>query len=148
MRQVGWNDRYVATAKFFSRRLQNVVHIGHNSRTFDYTPYLGTCDLVFIDGDHSYDGVRSDTEHAFRLLRNDRSAVVWHDYMRTSEENVEWGVVAGLLDGAPKDAIPDIYHVSNTLCAVYIKGAFTPTEAIVPVIPDKIFDVTIAARRL
>ena len=147
MRQAGWNDRYVATAKFFSRHLKNVVHIGHNSRTFDYTPYLGTCDLVFIDGDHSYDGVRADTEHAFRLLRDDRSAIVWHDYMRTSEENVEWGVVGGLLDGAPKEAVRHIYHVSNTLCALYIKGNFRTATAVVPAIPDKAFDVRIAARK-
>src|SRR5262245_46100927 len=55
MRQAGWGDRHLATSKYFSRDLKNVVHIGHDSRTFDYTRYLGTCDLVFIDGDHSYD---------------------------------------------------------------------------------------------
>ena len=147
MRQAGWNDRYLATAKVFSRHLKNVVHIGHNSRTFDYTPYVGTCDLVFVDGDHSYDGVRADSAHAFRLLRDERSVIVWHDYMRTSPEDILWGVVAGMLDGAPKDARPHLYHVSNTLCAVYVRGAFKTTAAIVPMIPDKTFDVRITARR-
>ena len=145
MRQAGWGEPYVATAKFFSRHLPNVVHIGHDSRTFDYTPYLGTCDLVFIDGDHSYDGVRSDTEHAFRLLRDERSVIVWHDYMRTSEEDVLWGVVAGLLT-APRRTPPAIYHVSNTLCAG-IQGGFRTATAVVPAIPDKEFEVRIAARR-
>ena len=147
MRQAGWNDRYVATAKFFSRHLKNVVHLGHDSRTFDYSPYLGTCDLVFIDGDHSYDGVRADTEHAFRLLRDERSVIVWHDYVRSSAEDVLWGVAAGVLDGAPKDATRHIYHVSNTLCAVYVRGAFRTTAAAVPAIPNKTFDVRISARR-
>jgi len=147
MRQVGWNDRHVATAGVFSRELRNVVHIGHDSKTFDYTPYLGTCDLVFIDGDHSYDGVRSDTINAFRLLRDEKSVIVWHDYMRTSEDDVLWGVVAGLLDGAPARARGQLYHVSNTLCAVYIQGDFRTTPAVVPAIPDKIFEVTIAGRR-
>src|SRR5436190_9662940 len=67
MRQAGWGDRHLATSKYFSRDLKNVVHIGHDSRTFDYTPYVGTCDLVFIDGDHSYDGGRSDPPNPFRL---------------------------------------------------------------------------------
>jgi len=147
MRQAGWGGRYLATARFFSRDLKNVVHIGHDSRTFDYTPYLGTCDLVFIDGDHSYDGVRSDTANAFRLLRDERSVIVWHDYMRTSEEDVLWGVVAGLLDGAPEHARRNLYHVSNTLCAVYIQGDFRTAPAVVPAIPDKAFEVKITGRR-
>lgn len=105
------------------------------------------CDLVFVDGDHSYDGVRCDTEHAFRLLRNERSVIVWHDYMRTSEDDVLWGVVAGILDGAPPGARRQLYHVSNTLCAVYIQGEFTTSQAVVPAIPDKTFDVTIRARK-
>jgi predicted O-methyltransferase YrrM len=147
MRQAGWGDRYLATARIFSRRLPNVIHIGHDSKTFDYAPYVGTCDLVFVDGDHSYDGVRSDTEHAFRLLRNERSVIVWHDYMRTSEDDVLWGVVAGILDGAPAAARRQLYHVSNTLCALYIQGEFTTSMAVVPAIPDKTFDVTIRARK-
>ena len=148
MRQSGWSDPFVATAKFFSRPLKNVVHLGHDSKTFDYTPYLGTCDLVFIDGDHSYDGVRSDTANAFRLLRDERSVIVWHDYIRTSEDDVLWGVFAGMLDGAPERARRHLYHVSNTLCAVFIQGDFRTAQAVVPAIPNKVFDVKITGRRL
>jgi predicted O-methyltransferase YrrM len=147
IRQAGWDERYVAIAKFFSRHLENVVHIGHDSKTFDYAPYVGQCDLIFIDGDHSYDGVRSDTANAFRLLRDDRSVIVWHDYMRTSGSDVMWGVVAGLLDGAPADARRHIYHVSNTLCAVYINSDFPTTAAVVPTTPNKVFEVGITARK-
>jgi predicted O-methyltransferase YrrM len=147
IQRAGWDEQYVAISRFFSRNLNNVLHIGHDSKTFDYTPYLGTCDLVFIDGDHSYDGVRSDTERAFRLLRDDRSVIVWHDCMRTSELDVQWGVVAGLLDGAPASARSHIYHVSNTLCAVYVNGTFRTTTAVFPAIPDKVFEVGITARK-
>ena len=103
--------------------------------------------LVFVDGDHSYDGVRADTEHAFRLLRDERSVIVWHDYVRASAEDVMWGVAAGMLDGAPPAARPHLYHVSNTLCAVYVQGTFRTRTAVVPALPDKIFDVRIAARK-
>jgi hypothetical protein len=147
IRSAGWNERYVAISKFFSRDLKNVVHIGHDSKTFDYAPYVGQCDLVFIDGDHSYDGVRADTEHAFRLLRDDRSVIVWHDYMRASEIDVMWGVVAGLLDGAPSEATRQLYHVSNTLCAIHIKGEFRAAPTVVPAMPTKVFDVAITARK-
>lgn len=147
MRAAGWDERYVKTAKVFSRHLPNVVHIGHDSRTFDYSPYVGTCDLVFVDGDHSYDGVRADTEHAFRLLRDERSVIVWHDYVRASEEDVMWGVAAGLLDGAPASARRHLYYVSNTLCAIYVQGTFRTRATRVPAVPDKIFDVRISSRR-
>jgi predicted O-methyltransferase YrrM len=34
-------------------------------------------DMVFVDGDHSYDAVRKDSEYA---LRNAQKVVTWHDY--------------------------------------------------------------------
>ena len=40
-----------------------------DSMTFDYGPFLGRMDLVFIDAVHTYDRVRSDTLNAFKLLR-------------------------------------------------------------------------------
>lgn len=147
MRELGWSDLYLATARWFSGTLENVVHIGHDSKTFDYRPYLETCDLVFIDGDHSYEGVRSDTENAFRLLRDDRSVIVWHDYMRTAETDIVWGMFAGLLDGAPEGAARHIYHVSNTLCAVYIKGGFPVAPFVSPATPNKTFEVRITATK-
>jgi len=147
LRTLGWNDLHLATARFFSDGLKNVVHIGHDSKSFDYRPYAGSCDLVFIDGDHSYDGVRSDTVNAFRLLRDERSVIVWHDYMRTAETDILWGVLAGLLDGAPQGASRHIYHVSNTLCAVYINGRIPLADVVYPATPDKVFEVQITAKK-
>lgn len=51
-----------------------------DSAQFDYAPYNGTMDLVFIDGSHSYEYVLNDTEVAFRLLRDGKGIIVWHDY--------------------------------------------------------------------
>jgi hypothetical protein len=51
-----------------------------DSATFDYSPYRNNIDLVFIDGAHSYDYVRRDTENALNLLRNGKGCVLWHDY--------------------------------------------------------------------
>ena len=56
-----------------------IVELFGDSRTFDYAPYLGQMDLVFIDGNHSRDYVRSDTENAFRML-SPRGAILWHDF--------------------------------------------------------------------
>lgn len=56
-----------------------IVELFGDSRTFDYAPYLGKMDLVFIDGNHSYEYVRSDTENAFQML-SERGVIIWHDF--------------------------------------------------------------------
>jgi hypothetical protein len=55
-----------------------------DSARFDFSPWKGNVDLFFIDGSHSYDYVRSDTERALHCCRP-ASVIVWHDYGR-------WGV--------------------------------------------------------
>jgi predicted O-methyltransferase YrrM len=40
-----------------------------DSRRFDFSPWLGTVDLVLVDAGHEYDSVAVDTATAFRLLR-------------------------------------------------------------------------------
>ena len=35
-------------------------------------------DFIFFDGDHSYEGVKNDTELARKIVRN--GVLVWHDY--------------------------------------------------------------------
>lgn len=57
-----------------------ITQVFGDSATFDYGPHLNQTDLVFVDGAHSYDYIRKDTEHAVRLLRHGHGVVAWHDY--------------------------------------------------------------------
>ena len=50
-----------------------------DSATFDFSPWEGRIDLVFVDGAHSLSYVRNDTEAAFRML-SERGTIVWDDY--------------------------------------------------------------------
>lgn len=50
-----------------------------DSALFDFGPFLGTMDLVFIDGNHGYENVRSDSRQAFRLL-HPGGVILWDDY--------------------------------------------------------------------
>ena len=45
--------------------------------------------------------------------------IVWHDYARNPEQ-VRWSVLAGILDGLPSEMHKHLYHISNTMCAVYL----------------------------
>jgi len=58
---------------------RKIVELFGDSEKFDYSPYYGKIDLVFIDGNHSYAYVKSDTENAFRML-SDRGVIIWHDF--------------------------------------------------------------------
>jgi len=51
-----------------------------DSATFDYAPYQGKMDFVFIDGAHTYEYVLNDSRKAIDLLRGGKGIILWHDY--------------------------------------------------------------------
>lgn len=57
-----------------------ITQLFGDSATFDFSPYEGKMDVVFVDGSHSYDYVRNDTEIALRLIKPTGGMIVWHDY--------------------------------------------------------------------
>jgi predicted O-methyltransferase YrrM len=56
-----------------------IVQLHGDSRTFDYAPYAGQMDLVFVDGGHTYEMVANDTKHALTVLKPG-GIVIWHDF--------------------------------------------------------------------
>jgi predicted O-methyltransferase YrrM len=70
----------------FARFLYDGTDVAHkveqlfgDSKAFDEAPYVGRCDLVFVDGSHAYSYVVSDTRKALRMVRPG-GVVLWHDY--------------------------------------------------------------------
>jgi predicted O-methyltransferase YrrM len=55
-----------------------VTFLRSDSATFDTTPYLNSMDLVFVDGAHSYEYVKNDTEKGWEMLRPG-GIIAWHD---------------------------------------------------------------------
>ena len=147
MRDFGFSNEFIKVNRFFSHSNENIKHIGHNSHIFDYSSLKSKFDLIFIDGDHSYEGVKKDTQNAFKLLKDDNSIIVWHDYGFTPE-NVRWSVLAGILDGCPTEKRKKIYHISNTLCAIYINEKFNTTITSFPQEPKINFKIHISASKI
>lgn len=78
-----------------------------DSTKFDWTPYDGLVDLVFIDGAHDFVSVMKDSENALRIVKSG-GVILWHDY----------GVVEGVtaaLNGLGKRY--PIKHISGTSIA-------------------------------
>jgi len=146
MKQRGWPENYLKNNGFFLHAVPRLTRIGQDSSTLDFST-LGKFDLVFIDGDHSYKGVLVDTRNAFSVLRDENSIIVWHDY-GLEYKIPRWSVMRAILDAAPERERRRIYHVSNTLCAIYVRGELRFSIAIYPEVPNKVFTVRISAERL
>ncbi len=56
-----------------------IIELFGDSKKFDFSPYYGKIDMVFIDGNHSYRYVKSDTENAFKMLSSN-GVIIWHDF--------------------------------------------------------------------
>lgn len=148
LKQMDKSDEYINMHRFYSNGIPNINHLEGNSLNYDFDSLKTKFDLIFIDGDHHYNGVKNDTVRVFKHLVHEKSIVVWHDYA-FSPENIRHEVFHGILDGLPDNVKQNIYHVSNTLCAVYIPNIDNSIETYKmnpPLTPSKEFKVTIKLR--
>lgn len=146
MRGIGLSEDVIKMQRFYSKKFSNVEHFTGDSTKFDFSK-IGTFDVIFVDGDHRYEAVKSDSENAFRLLKNEQSIIIWHDYTE-QYEHINWEVFAGILDGSPKDKHGRIYHISNSLCAVYLPFDIASKQQTYPAYPDKTFSISIKGTRI
>ena len=145
--QLGKSEAYINAHGFFSKSAKNIEHLHGNSRSFDFSPYYGKCDLVFVDGDHHYESVKHDTSEAFKLLKNEHSIIVWHDY-GNSPTTIRWEVIAGILDGCPATKRNQLYRVSNTLCAIFTNRKLENSFPSDYENPTRFFEVGIESRAI
>ncbi len=74
-------DKEISGAKYRGTRFENKIHqVFGDSATYDFSPFFGTVDLVFVDAAHSYEYVASDSKVAMKLLRESGGIILWHDY--------------------------------------------------------------------
>jgi predicted O-methyltransferase YrrM len=140
MRAMGLDERYIGMHRFFSEKLSNVQHIQANSHHFDFTSLNKKFDLIFIDGDHHTESIAKDTATAFSLLKNESSLIVWHDYA-FSPETPRYEVLAGILQACPAGERGNLYHVSNTMCALYSKEKLPAQVLVRDAKPEKFFSL-------
>lgn len=57
-----------------------IIQLWGNSLEFDFSPWFGTRDFVFVDAGHSYRNARADSQTALRLIEGREGAILWHDY--------------------------------------------------------------------
>ena len=142
MKDRGLNQRYIDLLGHYSKNIPNVRQLEGNTLSFDFQALNRKFDLIFIDGDHHNNMVRNDTEKVFQHLVHENSVVVWHDYAY-NPETVRYEVLAGILQGCPKSYHKHIFHIANTLCAVYLPGQTGGEHLEIPVKPSGSFRIDI-----
>lgn len=89
-----------------------ITQLYGDSAQFDYAPFQGAVDFVFVDGSHSYEYVLADSRSALAMAAPG-SLIVWHDY-------TEWAGVTRALnelrDSDPRFA--GLRHVQHTTLAL------------------------------
>lgn len=90
--------------------LSNVKRMNISTREFEYPEDTG---FIFIDADHTYVGVKTDTERALELRKRKEGLIIaWHDYAAQCYDQVTL-----YLDELVELGMP-IRHVKNTMVAV------------------------------
>jgi predicted O-methyltransferase YrrM len=91
---------------------RQIIRLFGDSAKFDFTPYFGTANFVFIDGSHAYDYVKNDSHIALRLVTRP-AVIVWHDY------DPFWPGVIECLEElhATEKAFLGLRHVKDTALA-------------------------------
>lgn len=104
---IDYHDRDVST---------KIEQLFGDSRSFDFRPFSGQIDLVFVDGGHDYEVARSDTRNALLML-SQGGVIVWDEFANYGDY---YDVMRAVLDELPAD---EVVQIENTQLAVYRKSA-------------------------
>ena len=142
--RMGFDKPVVDTNMMFAGDVKNLRLIYADSKSFDFSKLPRTFNLAFIDGNHLYEFVKSDTENVVSVCAPE-SVMVWHDYMLADHTTIHWEVFAGILDGLPQEMWKRLYHVNNTTCAVLLPATWDvrPHEHVF--YPERVYSIAITA---
>lgn len=147
MIKIGLNSKDADALNYLSKDLPNVTHIEANSQTYDFSQLNGKFDVIFIDGDHSYKGVKSDSINALKLLKDEDSVIVWHD-CGFGMQDLRYESIVAIRDACTKEQFEQVYRVSNTMCAIYTKKELRTSGDGFETLPNKLFDVKMKSRKV
>jgi len=95
----------------YETRIHNYIA---DSVNFDYSMFYGKMDIVLVDGGRDDKTIRADTENAFKMLSDNFSCIVWHDYPTIPK-------VKEFIDEISMQHT--IYHIQDSLICFYLNNA-------------------------
>src|SRR5882724_452413 len=108
---VGLASKVVSGERFINTPQEPLIEqLWGDSAKFDFSPYNNKIDMVFIDGAHSEDYVRIDTQNSLKLIKPGGGIIIWHD-------SHLFGVKVFFKKWLKENHYP-VYFVRNTTLAV------------------------------
>ena len=145
--QLGNDQAYLNQIELLSKNNPAIKHVKGDSLKFDFKQLDIEPNLVFIDGDHHYEAVKSDSAKIFDWINPEKATIVWHDY-GNSPEKPRWSVLAGILDGIPPSEHQYLYQVGNTKCAIYSRKDYPSKIQNWPQSPGMTFEIDLKMKPL
>jgi predicted O-methyltransferase YrrM len=108
-----WFAGYVGSYFHGTPVEDRITMLRQNAYQFDPAPFTQSMDFIWVDGDHSYNGVRNDTEKAFAMLAPG-GAIMWHDFGHESLDLVDY--IAELTGQQP------LFWIRRTSLLLHIDG--------------------------
>lgn len=94
---------------FHDRQLDGKIkQLYGDTLTFDFSPWWGRQDFVFVDAGHSYRNALADSKTALQLIEGREGAIIWHDY--------------AVMPGVTKAVEEVMGHVESPVEFVWIEG--------------------------
>lgn len=112
-------------SRYFSYKKNNIIHYQQDSKLFNFEQFDEEIDLVFIDGDHSYEAIIADTVNIFNFINPKNTIVVWHDF-KDYRNMYRMTTVNAVLNGVPKDYHNNIFSVDRNMCGVFLPEKYIP----------------------
>lgn len=107
-------------ANYFMNDLCNVRQIKGDSKKINFKEIGFKPDFVFIDGDHSYEGVFNDTQKVFDIIDHDEAIVVWHDFRKAITKQIRTETIKAVFDALDEKHKKNVFICDNNLCGIYI----------------------------
>ena len=146
MLQKGLDKSYIQMHRFYSKDIKNITNLFGDSKYYNYSGLNKKFDLIFIDGDHHTESVKSDSSLLFPFLKNEKSVIVWHDAKLDTEKS-RYEVLMGIYQGMPQETHKHIYLVENTLCAIYWPYDLAFSTLVKNTTPENTFDIQLRIKK-
>jgi predicted O-methyltransferase YrrM len=107
--EIAYINKDISGSRFIGKPVaKQIQQLLGDSATFDFSPFYGSIDLMFIDGSHAYDYVLNDTEKALKITKKG-GIILWHDY-------TNWDGVRDAINGLYKNdnRFTKVRHIGGT----------------------------------
>lgn len=91
----------------------SIQFIQADSARFDFSPFFGEIDFIFIDGSHAAADIENDTEAALKMI-SPKGMIVWHDH------NLKFPGIVNCLHRLSTQI--EIWHIPGTALAVHCQN--------------------------